>query len=152
MRPTYSPITPRLRSCTPLKNATIMTSVGLPHTISTPARRRQRYVRASTIANVKVMSPIHVMIWSGYREKPITPFRPIRTDPVKRLYLPLPVARGSRSYCTAVCGKPTSATRPRRNPCVSFRRRTSSTTRRLISRKSPVFWGMSTSATRRMTL
>ena len=48
--------------------------------------------------------------------------------------------------------KPTKPTSPRRNPCPSLSETTLLITRRLISLKSPVLGGMSTSAIRLITL
>ena len=57
--------------------------------------------------------------------------------------------RGRRAR--EVWRKPTSATSPRRKPCSSRSATTLSTTRRLISRKSPVLAGISTSEMRLIT-
>ena len=58
-------------------------------------------------------------------------------------YLVSPAARAARSYSTAVCLKPIHATSPRTKRCVSRSSCIATTTRRLMSRKSPVSSGTS---------
>ena len=62
-----------------------------------------------------------------------------------------PENRRGRSNGIRHCRNPTTATIPRRNPWLSFKERTSSTTRRDRSRKSPVLRGISTLAIRLIT-
>ena len=66
-------------------------------------------------------------------------------------YLVWPAARAARSYGTVVWGKPTHATMPRRNRCVSRIAVSASRHRREISRKSPQSTGKSACTNARMT-
>ncbi len=59
-------------------------------------------------------------------------------------YFEEPEKRSARSYSIPVCLKPTHDTRPRMKRCRSRESRSAATTRRLISRKSPVSTGIET--------
>ena len=88
----------------------------------------------NTTANSATARPRYVASFSGPTLNPVMPsiakFQSCQND-----HLVWPAPRGSRSYATAMLGKPTQANSPFMNRWCSRNCCTASTTRRLISRK-----------------
>jgi len=104
---------------------------------------------ATTNATAETMKPKYDAKRSGMSLNEVMPSIAKRNI-FETGYFESPEKRASRSYSIEVCGKPTHDTRPRMKRWRSRIVLSASTTRRDISRKSPVSTGIATFVRRRV--